>query len=70
MKKKDPILQKMKKKDPTLIDLRLQQEFYLHGDRHQVLVKYGKASIEVMRIKDKKRIKLDGNSKIIPIPNI
>ena len=59
----------MKKKDPILIDLKPQQEFYLHGDRHIVLVRYDKASIEVMRIKDQKRMRLDGNSKIVPIPN-
>ena len=60
----------MKKKDPILINLKSKQEFYLHGDRHIVLVRYDEASIEVMRIKDQKRMKLDGNSKIVPIPNI
>jgi len=60
----------MKKKDPILVGLKPQQEFYLHGDKHIVLVKYNETSIKVMRIKDRKTMRLDGNSKIVPIPNI
>lgn len=60
----------MKKKDHILINLKPKQEFYLHGDRYIVLARYDKASIEVMRIKDQKRMRLDGNSKIVPMPNI
>jgi hypothetical protein len=63
-------MRKKRKEDPILIGLKPREEFYLHGDRHIVLVRYDKTSIEVMRIKDQKRMRLDGNSKIVPIPNI